>query len=883
MKSIRRAWRRLLGSLRGGRQETELAEEIAAHVGMLTEANIRAGMNPQEALRAAALKFGGVEVMKEKYRDQRGLPWIETTWADLHYAVRTLRKNPGFSVVAALTLALGIGANTAVFSLVNEILLHPPGVSDPQRIVGVRSRYDKLNVNLETTSAPAFAAARANKQVFEHSAAMRLVSLNYANRDAPLRLPGAAVSAEWFDVFGAHPVYGRLFAPDEDQPNANRVVVLAYEAWLRLFGGDPGVIGRTIELNQQPYAIVGVMGRSFHQPRAVDIWVPLALPPRALAPQNWFNENLSVMARMQPAVSFTQADAWLKLEAKHVAGAAPPGARSIVIDGGWGLSATPFTDASAGNAKKPVLVLLAAVGLVLMIACANIAGLMLSRTSARGQELAVRAALGAGRGRLLRQVLSESLMLALAGGIAGLSLAQGSMSLLLRLAPESAVAGLEPRLDLFVLLFATIATLTAGLLFGLAPAWQSSHVDPYQSPKSGGRTSSAARQRLRSGLVVAEAALALVLLVTAGLFLRSFARLQLVDPGFEPRGVATAAYALPPGSASPERQVIFARNVLDRLSTSKGVTAASIGRPLPFSNEDEAGAFRIEGRGLPSGAAAPQSGRRWVTPDYLRTLGIRLLQGRFFSDLDRVGTEPVVVIDDKLARRYWPQEDPLGKRIQLSSGPELYTVVGIAGHVMQSDLASDTGNGVLYMSLYQRPMPMGSILVKSSDDLSTAAASIRDAVQAVDPNMPLYGKKTMEALLADSLAPRRFAMRLIGFFAAAALFLAALGLYGVLSYAVAQRAREIGIRIALGADRGAVMRMVVGHGLRLAATGVAIGIIAAILFGQLIESQLFGVRSFDPLTITAMVCALMTAAILASSLPALRAMNADPAVTLRYE
>jgi len=462
-------------------------------------------------------------------------------------------------------------------------------------------------------------------------------------------------------------------------------------------------------------------------------------------------------------------------------------------------------------------------------------------------------------------------------------LAGGSMTLLLRLAPQSAVAGLEPRLDVFVLLFATVTTLAAGLFFGLTPAWQSSRVDPYQALKGGGRTVSGARQRLRSGLVVAEVALTLVLLITAGLFLRSFARLQTVNPGFDPRGVLTAAYSLPATYANPVKQAAFARNVLDQLRGAKGVTAASIGRPIPFGNDLEGAAFRIEGRSVPAGEAMPQGERRWVTPDFLQTLGIRLERGRFFGDLDRAGTDPVVVIDEKLARQYWPAEDPIGKRMQPMSGEGWYTIVGIASHVMQSDLAGDTGRGVYYNSLYQRPMQMGYILVKSSGDLSTAAATIRSAVRVADPSLPLYDVKTMETLLADSLAPRRFAIRLLGFFAAAALLLAALGLYGVLSCAVTQRTREIGIRIALGAERGAVMRLVVGEGLRLAGIGIAIGILAAMLFKRVIESQLFEIRSFDPLTIAVMVCVLMSAALLASWLPARRAMRADPAVTLRYE
>jgi len=582
-------------------------------------------------------------------------------------------------------------------------------------------------------------------------------------------------------------------------------------------------------------------------------------------------------------MSFAQANAWLKLATQRVLAIVPANARSVVVDNQWGMDASRFADASAGATKTPILILLGAVSLVLLIACANIAGLMLARTASRSQELSVRAALGAGRGRLLRHLLAESLLLAVAGGAAGLFVGQRGMEMLLRLAPESAGAGLQPHLDFFVLLFAIIATLGAGLLFGLAPAWQSCRVDPYDALKSGGRTGSAARQRLRSGLVVAEAALALVLLVMAGLFLRSFARLEAVNPGFEPQGVMTASYSLPPGYRAPEKQVAFARDVLEHLQGTNGVIAASLGRPIPFNNDYEGGAFRIEGRNMPSGEALPQAERRWVTPEYFRTLGIRLEKGRLFGDFDRPETEQVALIDNKLARQYWPEEDPLGKRIQPTSGEGSYTIVGIVSHIMQSDLAGDQGRGVFYASLYQRPMPLGSILVKTSRDPGAAASIIRDAVRAVDPRLPLYQVKTLDALLADSLAPRRFAMRLLSLFAAAALFLAALGLYGVLSYAVTQRTREIGIRMALGAERGTVTKLIVWQGLRLAGIGVVIGIGVAMVLARLIESQLFEVPAVDPVTIATMALTLMGSALLASWLPARRAVRTDPIVALRYE
>jgi putative ABC transport system permease protein len=564
---------------------------------------------------------------------------------------------------------------------------------------------------------------------------------------------------------------------------------------------------------------------------------------------------------------------------------APPRARRYVSDAGWSLSTTPFRDSSAGVTKTPMLILLGAVGAVLLIACSNIAGLMLARTSARARELAVRASLGATRVRLIRGVVAESLLLSLTGGAIGVAIAQAAARLLLRLAPESAAAGLEPRLDAYVLGFAVAASVLSGILFGLVPAWQLSKVDAHARLQGGGRTfAGGARQRLRSVLVVAEAALALVLLVAAGLFLRSLARLQEINPGFEPRGVMTASFSLPTQTyGDTQRQAVFIRNVLERLERANGVAAAAIGRPIPFSGELEAGAFLIQGRTIPQGEPIPQSERRWVTPDYLKAFGIPLKKGRFFTPLDCAGTERVVVIDEKLARRYWPNQDPLGKQVQPTSGGDSLRIVGIVAHVMQSNLASDVDSGVMYLSILQDPIPIGSIVVKTTGDEAALAGVIRDAVRKTDASLPLFNIKPMDAMVSNSLAPRLFLLRVLGFFAAAALFLAALGLYGVISYSVAQRTREIGIRIALGAERRSVLKLVVGQGFRLAATGVAIGIAGVALAGRFLETQLFQVSAFDPPTIVATAAALLSAGLLASYLPARRAVRVDPAVTLRSE
>ncbi|MCU1339923.1 MAG: efflux pump, inner rane subunit [Bryobacterales bacterium] len=883
MKALRRGWKRLLGSLSS--EKEDLSDEIRSHIEMQTDDNLRAGMPPEEARRQAKLKFGGLDSTKESYRDQRGLPWLETAFADFRYAARALRKSPSFTIVAVLTLAVGIGANTAIFSLVNQVLLHPPGISQPERIVVLRTKYDKLKLNFEVAAPPALDAMRNRKEVFEHAAALQGRSFNYGGQQVPERLLGGAVSAEWFDVFGARPKLGRVFTPEEDQPSANRVVVLAHAAWLRLFGGDPKVIGRSIELNQQPYQVIGVMNRDFRWPTSVDLWVPLALPPRAFTPQNWFNENLWIAARIRPGVPPTQADVFLKTLTNRVLEQAPPEAKRDISEAGWGLLTMPFRDSRAGVAKTPVLILLGAVGMVLLIACSNIAGLMLARTSVRARELAVRAALGATRVRLMRAVLAESLLLSVTGGAVGIAMAQAAAGLLLRLAPESAAAGLEPLLDGYVLWFAVAASLVSAAFFGLVPAWQLSKVDPQQRLRSGARTfAGGVRQRLRSGLVVAEAALALVLLVMTGLFLRSLARLQETNPGFEPRGVMTASFSLPTQAyADGKAQAVFIRSVLERLGRVNGVTAATVGEPIPFSNEFEGGSFQIVARTVVQGEPGPHAERRWVTPDYLKTFGIPLKEGRFFTDLDRLGTEPVAVIDERLARRYWPNENPLDKRVEPTSGEGKLRIVGVVGHVMQSDLASDEDEGVLYASILQHPMPLGSIAVKTSGDVGALAAVIRDAVRETDAGLPLFNLKSMDTMIGNSLAPRRFLLRLLGFFAAAALFLAALGLYGVISYSVAQRTREIGIRIALGAERLSVLKLVVGQGFVLAAIGVVIGIAAAALTGRFLESQLFQVSAFDPLTIFVTAGALLMAGLVASYLPARRAVRVDPAVTLRCD
>ncbi len=885
MKTLRRTWNRLWGSVLI--ENSDLSDEIQSHIDMQTADNLRAGLPPEEARRQARLKFGGLDSTKESYRDQRGLPWLETTWADLRYAARGLRHSPAFTIVAVLTLAIGIGANTAIFSLVNQLLLHPPGIDHPERVVGVRTEYPKLNLAFNGSSSSDLPDLRSSTNVFERAAIVRRGDLNYTDGPAPERLRGAMVSAEWFDVFGAKPLTGRVFTPQEDQPNLNRVAVLSYAGWTRIFGADRNVIGKVVQFDQTPYQIVGVMPANFEQPWNTDVWTPLGLDPQLYAPQNRLNESFFLAARLKPGVSFEQGQAWMRVLTERVYNAGIP-ISAIAKNGNWSISLVHYTDDSAGDNKPALLLLLGAVGFVLLIACANIAGLMVARTSVRARELAVRAALGASRIRLLRQMLSESLVLAIVGGVMGLVFAAGAVRLILRLAPENAVAGLNTSLDVYVMLFCAAATILAAVLFGLMPAWQVSRTDLQGSLKTEGRTntSDSRRQRLRSLLVIGETALALTLLVVAGLFVRSFLRIQTVNPGFNPKGVMTAMYRLPLAQYAAGRdQANFHRALLTNLRAAPGVVAAGLGYPTPFSGDNQAGSFQIEGQTLDPGDPGPHGDRRFISPGYMETLGIPLKRGRYFTDQDSADSERVAIIDEDLARRYWPTEDPIGKRMRVTANNAPWvTIVGIVGHVMHWRLASDSGVGVYYFSLLQgRSLPGATIAVKTAGDPNLMVGVIRDAVRAADPHQAVHTFGTMDYYISRSLDTRRFGMRLLGFFGAVALFLAALGLYGVISYSVAQRTREIGIRMALGAKRQSVLALVVGQGFRLAAVGVAIGVGGAALLGQYIQSQLFQVKSFDPLTVVATSAALLGAGLLASYLPARKATRVDPAVTLRCE
>ncbi|HYK58394.1 MAG TPA: ABC transporter permease [Bryobacteraceae bacterium] len=879
--------RRFISRLRLSRLEHELREEMHLHIDLRAAALRKKGMSAEEAKAAARRSFGNVLLLGEESREMWGWNILDTIVQDLRYAFRQFRKAPVFTAVGVATLALGIGANTAVFSVVNQILLHPAGIKDPDGLVAIREKFDRLNLKSINVSPPVFADARDSRQIFEHTAVARATGFNYSFQSVPERLEASAVSAEWFDVFGAKPLLGRVFLPEEDQPNANHVVVLSHAAWTRVFGADSSILGHSIELNQETYRIVGVMSPDFRWPHSAELWVPIGLPPQQFSPRNRFNESLDAVARLKPGVSFAQANAWLKVLTDRVWNAGTPGSR-VAKNGGWGMFAVPYVDLISEDTRRPALVLFGAVGALLLIACANIAGLTLARTSARSVEMGLRAALGAGHARLRQQVISECILLSIAGAATGVALAYAGISFLLKIAPEGATAGIGAHIDLYVLLFTGATAIASGVLFGLAPALRASKAEANSVLKGSARLATAgpARQRLRSALVTLEAGLALVLLVSAALFLRSFALLQNVNPGFDAHGVMTAMFSLPAKQyPDPAKQAVFYRSVLENLSKATGVSSAAIGLGVPFTPYGENGSFLIEGRTVAPGEPNPQSARHFVTPGYFKSLSIPVRRGRAFAETDRAESEPVALIDENLARQYWPNEDPLAKRIQLTNGPTVYAIVGIVGHVNNSDLAMDNRKGEIYLDLFQfkQAMPVSWIIVKTRGDVANMAAAIRSAVREADPKEPVRALKPLRELVSDSLAPRTFVSSLLGLFAALALAMAMLGLYGVINYSVTERTREIGIRIALGGSRWSVLQSVLGEGLRLAVLGTALGLAGSLAVQRVLQNELYEVKAFDPLLFTEMAAALLTTSLVASYLPARRAVRVDPLTALRYE
>ncbi|HEV2915198.1 MAG TPA: ABC transporter permease [Pyrinomonadaceae bacterium] len=820
---------------------------------------------------------------------------MATLLQDLRYGARVLWKKPGFTVLAILTLALGIGANAAMFSVVNAVILRPFPYASPDRLVMVWETQQQLGLPYMFASPPNYADWREQNHSFEEMAAFTtrdfFLAQQQQQEEEPARVWGAQVSATLFPLLGVSPALGRAFSPEEDRGDGSgaQVVVISHGLWQKAFGGDPSLVGRNITLDNQSYTVVGVMPQGFKFPPGIalegnaptqqaELWTPLATDLKGSQRSAHY---MTVIARLKEGATMESARADLdtigrRLEQEYQSSNA-----------GWSITLVPFDQQVLGRIRPVLLTLLIAVGFVLLIACVNIANLLLAQGAGRQKEMAVRAALGAGRWRLIRQLLTESFMLALMGGVAGLILATWGIDLLLSLAPGDIPRLEEVGIDARVMGFAFAVTLLTGVLFGLVPAFGASTPNLLRWLKESGQAAGhAPSQRfMQSALVVIEVALSMVLLVGAGLLARSFLRLQGVDPGFQADRAVSMRVTLPRVKYSErvQRAAAFAE-MEKRLGTTPGIEAAGFALEAPLAGDQQGTELLIEGQTPPPPGQEQHTSFTFVTPGYFRAMGIPLLGGRAFSERDTPESTQVVIINEALARRYFPTEDPIGKRVFVGfNEEEARQIVGVVGAVRYNALSEEANPGV-YTPYSQVPWSRTmTLMVRSAAAPSAVLATVREQLRAVERDAPIYDVKTMNEIVGESIARPRFSALVLGIFAGAALVLAAVGLYGVMAYSVTQRTREIGIRMALGAQARDVLRMVVGQGLKLIVTGLLIGVIGALLLTRLMKSLLFGVSAVDPVTFCAVSVLLTVVALLACYIPARRATRVDPMEALRYE
>ncbi len=808
-------------------------------------------------------------------------------YQDVRYGFRAMLKNPGFTSVAVLALALGIGANTTIFTVVRAVLLEALPYPEPDRLVTLLSSAPKAGYAKLLVAAADYFDWRTSNQVFEDVALARFVgNFNISSDGEPERVQGGAVTASLFRVLRTAPELGRVFTAEEDQPAPGaapkRVVVLSHGLWQRRFGGDPTIVGRAIRLNGEPHTVLGVMPPAFRFPsEETELWAPIEI--RAEEIQQRLGHDYLAIARLKRGVSQAQAQAEMQGMARRLAQQFPmTGLDALVF---------PLGDELVAPVRKPLLVLLGAVGFVLLIACANVANLLLARATARRKELTVRAALGAGRSRLIRQLLLEGVPLLLVGTLAGLLLAFWGVDLLRAVLPASMPRAGGIAINGPVLAFTIGLSLLTGILFGLAPAIQATRTDLMEALRISTSQRSAVwgRWSLSRGLIVVEVALALVLLTGAGLLLRSFERLRLVDAGIRSDHVLTMQFAFTSARyAQPHQQAEFCRQLIERVEKLPGVEAAGMVNRLPLSNIGQTGPISFEGVNLPV-QDLPSVDWRSATPGYFRALGIPLLRGREFRVGDGPDAPVVGVIDEEIAQRIWPNQDPIGKRFRLGSAeqntvrPQAWTViVGVARHI-RNDGLDTTGRPQVYWNYLQRPQSRMTLVLRTRGEPLTMVNTVREQVRAIDADQPAYDVRSMEQVVARSVSQRWFNTALLGVFASLALALAAIGIYGVISYSVSQRTQEIGIRMAIGAQQSDVLKLVVGQGLALSLGGVAAGLIASLALTRVLRGLLYNVSPADPVTYAATALVLLLAAALASYLPARRATKVEPIAALRYE
>ena len=864
------------------RREADLEEEVRSHLEMAARESVERGETAKKAEQAARREFGNVELVKETARDARGWRWMEDIVEDARYGLRRMRKSPGFTAIAVLTLALGIGANTAIFSLVNGILLVSLPYPNPERLVSVTGTYPK----------GAFVAMREQMRTMDVGAYAEGHEFNLTGLEEPVRLTGTLVSAQLFSILGARPELGRTFYPGEDVPGQDNLVILSHALWAEKFGGNPSILGQSIELEGKSRQVVGVMPAEFRFPSPkTQVWLPLHNDPRNTI-LYWADDFMPVLGRLRPGSTMEQARTELRMFQSHVGALFP-----WPMPAAWNADASvvPLQNGMVADVRTRLLLLLGAVALVLMIACSNVANLTLSRAATREKEIGIRSALGAGRMRITRQLLTESVLQAILGGSLGLLFAKEGLALLKLVLPPDTPRLADVQMDWRVLAFTGGLAILTGLIFGFAPALHSSRAALTGALKSGSRgTTGRVSQRLRGSLAIAQVAFAMMLVIAAGLLIRSLWTLSHVDPGFRSEHVLSARVA--PNQSfcgGAARCLTFYRNLLDQVRTSPAVAGTALVNTLPLGG-------RVAKRSLDVENYAPAAGQDlsplfWlhvVTPDYFRVMGVPLLSGRTFVDAD-VSGEPVAIVTAATARRFWPNQNAVGKHIHLLDDKSWRTIVGVIADVRAYDLQRNIPSwmsGTAYVpynssaTLEDRRMPSEmTIVIRSTSDEAQTTAMLREAVASLSHEVPVSEVKTMGAVVSDSVSTPRSTTILFAAFAGLALTLGIIGIYGVLSFLVSNRTQEIGIRMALGAQRRDVLRSVMGEGAKLSLAGIGLGMAGALALMRVLSGELYGVAATDPLTFCSVAILVAIVAMTACYVPARRAMKVDPMVALRYE